>query len=217
MFLSKSCTYDEHMAVDMSYKPTLTGRTIELHPFNDRAAHAMLSILRESEVLIKTGTVSSSMADNGFTDQQLLDWYATRNGEPDRLDLAIYSTELDKYVGEVVFNDYSPANRSANYRIAIGRRGRGRGFGTEATQLMIRYAFEELDLNRVELEVYEFNSVARHVYTSCGFVTEGRRRQALLLDGIYYDAIVKSILKDEWLEAKTPQGKTRCSKPFITI
>lgn len=205
------------MAVDMSYKPTLTGRTIELHPFNDRATQAMLGILRESEVLIKTGTVSSSIADNDFTDQQLLDWYATRNDQTDRLDLAIYSPELDEYVGEVVFNDFSAANNSTGYRIAIGRRGRGRGFGTEATQLMVNYGFAELGLNRIELEVFEFNSVARHVYTSCGFVAEGRRRQALMLDGKYYDAIVKSILRDEWLESKTPQGKTRCSRPTITV
>ena len=205
------------MTPDLSHKPTLTGRTIELRPFNHRAAQAMLGILRESEVLIKTGTVSSSLAENNLTDQQILDWYARCNEQTDRLDLAIYAPEHDEYVGEVVFNDFSPANNSVNYHIAIGRRGRGRGFGTEATQMMISYAFERLGLNRIELEVYEFNSVARHVYTSCGFMTEGRRRQALLLDGTYYDSFIKSILSSDWSATKTPHGIARYCRSIVKI
>lgn len=205
------------MTNKLSQKPHLTGRRIELHPFNEKATEAMLHILRESEVLIKTGSISSAEETNTMSDEDIRSWYAGRNDQTARLDLAIYSPELDEYVGEVVFNDYSPANKSVNYRIAIGSRGRGRGYGTEATQLMINYGFQELEFNRIELEVYEFNAVARHVYTSCGFVTEGRRRQALYLNGRYYDAIIKSILRSDWLETKTPRGWMHCNPLKIAV
>jgi RimJ/RimL family protein N-acetyltransferase len=55
-------------------------------------------------------------------------------------------------------------------------------------------------LNRVELEVYDFNPRARHVYEKVGFVLEGVRRQALLFEDAWIDAHDMSILASEWAE-----------------
>lgn len=190
-------------------KPTLTGSLVELRPFNEQANSAMLDILCDPEVLIKTGSVHSQQeAKAPYPRAAASQWYATRNVQRDRLDLAVFDLEEQAYVGEVVFNDYSAQNKSVSYRIALGERGRGRGFGTEATLLMIQYGFEILGLNRIELEVYDFNKRARYVYASCGFVTEGRRRQALYCDGKYHDALIKSILRADW-EAAGRQGVLR--------
>lgn len=182
-----------------SHKPTLTGTLIELHPFNDEATESMLEILMDPEVLIKTGSVNSAQeAESNPHGHDYKSWYAARNEQTDRLDLAIYDKTAQQYVGEVVFNDYDPKNKSVNYRIAIGEKGRGKGLGTEATKLMIDYGFEELGLNRISLEVYDFNKRARYVYSSCGFVSEGRLREALYYNGEYHDAIIKSIIRSDW-------------------
>lgn len=194
------------MPSPLAHKPTLTGSRIQLRPFNDQAIEAMLQILQEPEVLVKTGSVSSSDQKQDLDQEAVRAWYSRRNNKKNRLDLAIYIPETDQYVGEVVFNEYDARNKSVNYRIAIGQGGRNRGYGTEATKLMVDYGFEQLGLNRIELEVLDFNARARHVYTSCGFVAEGRRRQAYLLDGQYHDAVLKSVLRSDWEEARSLAG-----------
>ena len=75
-----------------------------------------------------------------------------------------------------------------------GTANRGRGYGTQATRLVLGYAFETVGLHRVSLEVYSFNPRAQHVYETCGFRVEGRQREALRWDGEWHDAIVMGIL-----------------------
>ena len=144
-------------------------------------------------------------------------WYGRRNEKQNRLDLAIYIPELDQYVGEVVFNEYDPNNLSVNYRIAIGKAGQNKGYGTEATKLMVDYGFEHLGLNRIELEVYDFNARARHVYTSCGFVPEGRRREALCIDGTFHDALLKAVIRKDWEAARSVNGYLQLSETHVAI
>lgn len=195
------------MTSPLAEKPTLTGSRIQLRPFNDAAIDAMIGILQEPDVLIKTGSSHSYITDeHPFDEAATRNWYARRNAKKNRLDLAIYVPETDSYVGEVVFNEYEPENGSVNYRIAIGREGQNKGYGTEATKLMVDYGFEHLGLNRIELEVLDFNQRARHVYTSCGFVPEGRRREAICIDGTYHDAVIKAVLRSDWEAVRVITG-----------
>jgi RimJ/RimL family protein N-acetyltransferase len=69
----------------------------------------------------------------------------------------------------------------------------------------MEHAFTTAQLNRVELEVYDFNPRARAVYQKAGFVHEGTRRQALLFDDIWIDAHIMSILRSEWLGSRAPE------------
>ena len=63
---------------------------------------------------------------------------------------------------------------------------------------MLQYGFDQLKLHRIELEVYEFNPRAIHVYEKLGFVREGIKRQVLLWEGQYHDAILMSVLAHEY-------------------
>ncbi|MCX7795915.1 MAG: GNAT family N-acetyltransferase [bacterium] len=63
---------------------------------------------------------------------------------------------------------------------------------------MLRYAFEVLNLNRVELTVYDFNKRAIRCYEKTGFTLEGRLRQKIFKNGNYQDVLIMSILKEEW-------------------
>jgi RimJ/RimL family protein N-acetyltransferase len=73
----------------------------------------------------------------------------------------------------------------------------GKGYGTEATRLLVRHAFQTLNLNRVGLEVYEFNQGAIRCYEKAGFRIEGRLRQSYFADGRYWDTVVMGILREE--------------------
>jgi RimJ/RimL family protein N-acetyltransferase len=75
---------------------------------------------------------------------------------------------------------------------------RHQGYGTEAIELLLGYAFEELGLNRVGLSAFEFNDEAIAAYEKLGFVVEGRYRQAIKRNSRFHDAILMSIMKGEW-------------------
>jgi len=148
--------------------------------------------LADPEVTRLTGTHAT------FTDEQIRDYYATRNAQTDRLDLAIEDRATGSLVGEAVLNDWDRANRSCGCRIALFTGDRDRGLGTEATQLIVGYGFAQLGLHRISLEVYAFNPRARRLYEKASFVAEGVLRDALYWDGEWVDAVVMSALAPEW-------------------
>ncbi|GGO13613.1 GNAT family N-acetyltransferase [Micromonospora parathelypteridis] len=184
---------------DLSHKPTLTGHLVTLRPVTVDDAEAMIAIMADPEVGRLTGSVSNS-ADLGVAPplEGSRDWYGSRGATDDRLDLAVVDKATRRLVGEAVLNCWDPDARSVSFRTLIGPEGRGRGLGTEATRLLVRYAFDELGMHRVGLEVFDFNPRARHVYEKLGFVHEGTRRHALCFDGDWIDAHDMSILEHEW-------------------
>jgi RimJ/RimL family protein N-acetyltransferase len=105
----------------------------------------------------------------------------------------------DRLIGVTGLHQVSLVNRSAVFGINLGDTAQqGRGYGREATQLVLRYAFEELNLNRVELSVYSDNWRAIRMYQKVGFVQEGCARQAHYGNGRYQDEYRFGILRSEW-------------------
>jgi len=181
-------------------KPELRGRRVLLRPFTAADVEAMGPVLADPEVLRLTGsTHSSALRPPPVLDGPTREWYETRADQDDRLDLAVVDLATDRCVGEVVLNQWDPGNRCCNFRTLLGPEGRDRGLGSEALRLLLGYAFTALDLHRVELGVYAFNPRAQHVYERAGFVVEGRRRDALLLDGVWVDEILMAVIGDDWL------------------
>lgn len=187
-------------------KPVLTGRKVTLRPFRDDDLPAIAAAFADPEVLRLTGSVHSSAEATGrqpHVDERMRRWYGSRNEQDDRLDLAIVDNSSALCVGEVVLNNWEPANDSCNFRILIGPGGRGRGLGTEATSLLLRHAFTAMSLHRVDLEVYAFNPRAQRAYEKAGFRVEGVKRDALAFDGRRVDSIIMAALAPEWTDTIT--------------
>lgn len=103
-------------------------------------------------------------------------------------------------VGNIGLLEINWKDRSAKTGIVIGEKDQwGKGHGRDAMRTLARYAFEELNLHRVELEVFDFNERARRCYRSCGFQHEGIRREALFRGGRYHDVVVMSLLVGEFI------------------
>lgn len=91
--------------------------------------------------------------------------------------------------------------RHAVFKIVLGEKDRwGQGYGTAATRLMLGFAFGDLNLHRVQLEVFDFNHRARRCYEKAGFQFEGTQREHAFIDGRYVDVHVMGILAAEFLE-----------------
>jgi UDP-4-amino-4,6-dideoxy-N-acetyl-beta-L-altrosamine N-acetyltransferase len=98
-------------------------------------------------------------------------------------------------VGLISLRDIDLIHGKAEFAIfVVGVRGVGR----EATNLLLRFAFYDLGLQRVWLKVMENNKTAINLYKKCGFVEEGTFRRSVFKNGKYYDQIVFSILKEEF-------------------
>jgi len=76
----------------------------------------------------------------------------------------------------------------------------GKGYGTDAMRVLLRFAFTEINLHRVSLTVFGYNPRAIRSYEKAGFVVEGRARQRLRRDGQWWEVVYMGILKDEWKE-----------------
>ncbi len=114
-------------------------------------------------------------------------------------EFALRTLEDNRFIGFTALYRIEWNNRSARLAIGIGEdKDRGQGYGSDALALIIRYGFHELNLNRIALEVIEYNEAARRAYLKAGFREEGRQRSAVLRDGTHYDLISMSILAEEW-------------------
>nr|WP_066051492.1 GNAT family protein [Robertmurraya korlensis] len=107
--------------------------------------------------------------------------------------------EDDTLIGFVVIHSIEWNNRVGSLAIGIGDTNyQNKGFGSEALELILRYAFHELNLHRVGLDVIGYNGRAIRAYEKAGFVEEGRLRSAIYRDGNYSDRIIMGILRSEW-------------------
>ena len=89
--------------------------------------------------------------------------------------------------------------RTAEFSITIGNKSyRSGGFGSDTLRTLIKYGFEELNLNRIWCEVYS-NNAAIDIYKHIGFVEEGILRQNYYNEGRYWDSHIMSMLREEYL------------------
>jgi RimJ/RimL family protein N-acetyltransferase len=109
-------------------------------------------------------------------------------------------TEEGRLIGNIGLHNLDWKNRNALLGIVIAEREYwGRGYGTDAVTTLLDFAFNEMNLHRVSLFVYEFNERAVRCYEKCGFRHEGRAREALFRDGSYHDHLVMAILREEFI------------------
>ena len=136
-------------------------------------------------------------------------FFAARVVGPDALAMAVHERTTGRLIGTCAFSQLDGDNGSALYHITIGESDAwGRGFGTEATRLMVDHAFGALSLHRIALFVFEFNERAVRSYRRCGFVIEGRSRESIWRDGRWWDELAMSVLESDWrrLRDAAPTG-----------
>jgi RimJ/RimL family protein N-acetyltransferase len=135
-------------------------------------------------------------------------FFAARVVGPDSLALAVHVQGTERLIGTCAFSQLDGDNGSALYHITIGEKDVwGRGYGTEATRLMLEHAFTTLSLHRVALSVFEFNQRAIRSYRRVGFQVEGRAREAIWREGRWWDEITMSILEPEWRAMQRPDSR----------
>ena len=171
--------------------PVLHGPRVRLEPLGPQHFDDVWSGLQDPEILRLTGT-------RGHFERDAVAAHLARIGAADdRADWAIVDIASGDHLGEVVLNELDEDNASMNYRVALMPGHLSRGYGTEATTVMLDFAFGPLGLHRVSLDVYSFNPRALRSYEKVGFVVEGRQRHTLNWDGEWVDSILMGILSTD--------------------
>lgn len=112
---------------------------------------------------------------------------------------AIVDLETDELIGNVGFPRIDYINRVAEFGIFIGNKDYwGKGYGVEATQLILDFGFNVLNLNNIYLKVYSYNQPAISCYKKAGFKEAGRLREAKQIAQEKYDEIYMDILAREF-------------------
>jgi RimJ/RimL family protein N-acetyltransferase len=117
----------------------------------------------------------------------------------DRYHFVICMLDGGAAIGTLGLFDVDHVNGSAGIGITIGEKELwGRGYGTDAMNALLDFGFGQLRLERMWLEVYDFNERARRSYEKSGFVLEGVKRHAMFKFGRFIDVQLMAILRSEW-------------------
>ncbi|MFH2103948.1 MAG: GNAT family protein [Chloroflexota bacterium] len=183
---------------------------------NEKLLHGELVRLTVEDPETLAKLVSQWSADSEYS--RLLDWDPARRSSIKTIQkwiekqyendnchaFSIRTLADDRIIGEIGLDGIRWAHRDAFVGIGLGEREYwGKGYGTDAMRVILRYAFTELNLQRVTLDVFDYNPRALRSYDKAGFILEGRQRGALLREGRRWDVIYMGILKEDWL-AKNP-------------
>ena len=113
---------------------------------------------------------------------------------------AICLLDGDVTIGTVFLRDVDKVNGSGTVGIFLGdRRYLGQGYGTDALNALVDLGFGELRLERIELEVFDYNTRAIRSYVKAGFKTDAVLRNARFHRGAHHDVHIMSILRDDWI------------------
>ncbi|MBC1926066.1 GNAT family N-acetyltransferase [Listeria innocua] len=121
----------------------------------------------------------------------------------DMIQFGIYVPQDQLLIGFISLHSIEWNNQIASMAIGIGEAEyRKNGYGSEAIQLLLKYAFYELNLHKVELDVISNNDIAIFCYRKNGFATEGVAKEAIRRDNQRFDKIYMGILARNWKETK---------------
>jgi RimJ/RimL family protein N-acetyltransferase len=123
-----------------------------------------------------------------------------RGRDSDRDAGFVIETLAGEFLGGCGLHEISARNRRAILGIWLARSQWDRGYGTDAVRTLCRFAFQEMNLQRVELGVLESNPRGRRAYERVGFKEEGRLRRFMFVDGRYVDLIVMGLLAEDLIE-----------------
>lgn len=177
----------------MAAVPALTGSTVRLREPRPSDIEDRQRCARDPEFLRMMGEAAGPAGPT--TADEARAWYEAVRRSPFG-----WAIERDgRCIGAISLENIKEHDRRASLSIGIfDPAARDRGAGSEAVRLVLRFAFDQIDLHRVGLRVYAFNHRAIHVYERLGFVHEGVERECARVAGEWVDDVMMGILAHEF-------------------
>lgn len=134
-----------------------------------------------------------------FTYEDEMKWFDSLSATKENYSFAIETLEDGRYIGGCGINHINWKNSVITVGIFIGDKNYwGKGYGTDAMKTLVKFIFEQMNINKIKLQVFSFNERAIKSYEKCGFKVEGILRKEIFRDGKYHDEIIMGLLREEW-------------------
>lgn len=139
------------------------------------------------------------------SEKEQMSWYERAVTDKENLRFTIVIKETDEAIGMLNLVNIDWKNGSAFHGIRLNG-SKGKGYGTDAVMTLMKYAFEELRLVRLDTSFIDYNLPSQGLYKKCGWIIEGRKKKAYFREGQHYDLLVAGITDDEYYETKQRLG-----------
>ena len=170
-------------------REALQGERVRLRALREDDLPHLVHWWRDPEVAVFNDAVRPR--PDGPLEEQFRAWSLNGPGSDTALCIETLGGQL---VGHVALFGITGRNRCGTFGIMIGLGHQSKGYGTEATRLMVSYGFRELGLHRIELTVNAENVRAIEAYRKAGFEQEGVLRQKLFYGGRFHDQVLMAQL-----------------------
>jgi RimJ/RimL family protein N-acetyltransferase len=182
----------------------LTGKKVRLRATTESDADFFAATLVDPEVV----RFLASWAWVPYGRREALDWVRTQH--PDAVNWTIECLADGHPIGVTGLHQIDHRNRNCEWGIWIGPPSRwNQGFGTEACRLAVGYAFDQMAMEKVSLDVYQDNDRAKRSYSKAGFSTEGILRRHYWLRGRLVDVEIMSVFRDHPLYVtRSPEAQS---------
>ena len=178
---------------NVSEQEFLVGRRIFLRPFSEDDLRYVQKWSNDSEIRRLTGEIAP------MSRQEAEEFYKHLRADKDRVWFAVVLKRGNRVIGEVGLLRMFRPWRCTDMSIIIGEKNTwGKGYGTEAGRLLLKYAFEQLKFHRVSIGVVGFNDRAIRFWKSLGFKKEGVQKDGYYCDNEFSDFVMMSILEDQF-------------------
>ena len=176
--------------------PTLEADRVRLRQLGRADVRALFEIFSDPAVV---QFWSSEALTDMHGAQALLDEIDASRADGKLLQWGVALAEDDQVVGTTTLASWDRAHRRAELGFALRRDCWGRGLGTEAVRRIVAFAFDELDLHRLEADADPRNEASIRILKRLGFSEEGYLRERYLLGGEPQDAVFLGLLRSERL------------------
>jgi len=175
--------------------PTLRTERLRLRPFRDADADALFALQSNAHVLRYWD--SSPWTDPAHA-ERFIQKCRQMAHEGTGVRLAIDREPDAAFLGWCTLSRWNPDFRSAALGYCLGDTAWGHGYATEGAAAVLQWAFDTLDLNRVQAETDTRNVASARVLEKLGFVREGTLREDVVVNGDVSDSWVFGLLRREW-------------------
>jgi RimJ/RimL family protein N-acetyltransferase len=172
----------------------INGKIVTLRAIEEEDQELLREMVNDPEIEKMVGGYSFPVSK-----KQQKSWFESNGNSHNNLRLII-ETKEDGAIGFANIVNIDWKNRSAFHGIKIAnKKFRSRGIGTDTVMSVMKYAFEELQLNRLDATIIKYNEPSRKLYCDkCGWTIEGTRRKGVYKLNEYHDELIVGILKEDY-------------------
>ena len=175
--------------------PTLTTERLVLRPLTAQDADAVYAVQSDAEALVYWD-------EPAWTDPSRFERFLARSrqmaDDDEGVRLVVERRDDGAVLGWCAVNGWNRDHRSAGICYSLARHAWGHGYGGEAARALVDWAFEALDLNRIQTETDTRNEASARILLRLGFQREGTLREDCVVDGVVSDSWVFGLLRREW-------------------